>query len=316
MAELNMKNIREQFKKEGIFYTDSELAKKLKALVDEKKTDYKTVYDPTAGQGNLLAQFKGDYDLYGQDIHGDELEKAREILGDRFHYYTGDTLADDGFKGMQFDVIVGNPPFSIKWNPKELEEDERFKEAPALPPPSKADYAFLLHIIHHLKDDGVAAVLNFPGILYRGQKEGKVRKWLIENNWIDTVISVPGGYFVDTAIATCILVLRKNKDTTDIKFESWLKDKSEVVPLEKVKNEDYTLAVGTYVDESDPVEPIDIGEVNAQVMEFGRIGILQDYANWKAIDMIDGGKHAKEYIKMLEDTLSQIREMEERNGNL
>lgn len=116
-----------------------------------------------------------------------------------------------------------------------------------LPPKSKADYAFLLHIIHLLADDGIAIVLNFPGILYRGNSEGILRKWFVDNNWIEKVIQIPSKQFVDTSIATSLLVIKKNKTTTNIEFIDNEFKLSRIVPLDEIINNSYNLSVNSYV---------------------------------------------------------------------
>lgn len=249
MKQKSIKNIRQEFKDNGIFYTPPALAEKLKSYVDFEP---ETVYDPTCGAGNLLRVFRENVKKYGQELDAEQLGL---IDIPNFKGYAGDTLLDDGFKGMKFDCIVANPPFSVKWNPDELEEDERFSCSPVLPPPSKADWAFMLHILHHLADDGIAVVLEFPGILYRGQREGKVRKWFVQNNYIDRVVHVPGNTFEDTAISTCIVVLKKNRETTDIVFED--KEKTETVSLERIEENDYSLSVSLYIEEEIEKEEID-----------------------------------------------------------
>ena len=240
-GEKNIKNIKAEFKANGIFYTPPELAETIKSYVDFEP---KRVYDPTAGQGNLLAVFPDEVAKYGQELYSEELEKARQRLKN-FHGYAGDTLADDGFPNEQFDLIVANPPFSVKWSPNP--EDVRWKGAPTIPTAGKADYAFLLHILYHLAYDGKAICLEFPGILYRGQREGKIRQWMVEKNYIERVVSVPGNTFVDTSIATCILVLNKHKNTTDIIFEDKGLGAERVVSFDDVKKESFNLSVSTYV---------------------------------------------------------------------
>lgn len=249
MKQKSIKNIRQEFKDNGIFYTPPELAEKLKSYVDFEP---ETVYDPTCGAGNLLRVFHENVKKYGQELDAEQLGL---IDIPNFKGYAGDTLLDDGFKGMKFDCIVANPPFSVKWNPDELASDERFSCSPVLPPPSKADWAFMLHILHHLADDGIAVVLEFPGILYRGQREKKVRKWFVQNNYIDRVVHVPGNTFEDTAISTCIVVLKKNRETTDIVFED--KEKTETVSLERIEENDYSLSVSLYIEEEIEKEEID-----------------------------------------------------------
>ena len=249
--EKNIRNIRNEFKKNGIFYTTTELAETLKKYVDFQP---KKIYDPTCGQGNLLSVFPDETEKYGQELFADELEKARERLKN-FHGYAGDTLKDDGFKGMKFDLIVANPPFSIKWEPDP--NDERFKNAPCVPSAGKADYAFILHILYHLADHGKAVCLEFPGVLYRGNREGKIRQWMIEQNLIERVVHVPGDNFVDTKIATCIIVFSKDKSTTDIVFEDMETGKERTVSAEEVKENGYTLSVSSYIYEEPQREAID-----------------------------------------------------------
>lgn len=249
MKEKSIKNIRQEFRKKGIFYTPSTLAKKIKSYVD---IEPKSVYDPTCGSGNLLKVFHENVKKYGQEL--DE-EQLKMIDIPNFVGYAGDTLLDDGFSKMKFDCIVANPPFSVKWNPEELKDDIRFSCSPALPPPSKADWAFMLHILYHLSCNGVAVILEFPGILYRGQKEGKIRRWFVENNYIDRVVHIPGNTFEDTAIATCIVVLKKNRDTTDVIFEDG--ERTEVISAETIRENDYNLSVCIYIQEEVEKEEID-----------------------------------------------------------
>lgn len=249
MKEKSIKNIRKEFKDNGIFYTPPELAERLKSYINFEP---ESVYDPTCGAGNLLRVFHENVKKYGQEL---DVEQLSLIDIPNFTGASGDTLREDRFAGMKFDCIVANPPFSVKWNPDELAEDERFSCSPVLPPPSKADWAFMLHILHHLSDNGVAVVLEFPGILYRGQREGKVRRWFIENNYIDRVVHVPGNTFEDTSISTCIVVLKKNRDTTDIVFEDG--GRTETVSLERIKENDYSLSVSMYIEEEIEKEEID-----------------------------------------------------------
>lgn len=249
MKEKSIKNIRQEFKNNGIFYTPPELVEKLKSYIDFEP---ESVYDPTCGAGNLLRVFHENVKKYGQELDAEQLGL---IDIPNFHGYAGDTLIDDGFKGMKFDCIVANPPFSVKWKPEELATDERFTCVPVLPPPSKADWAFMLHILHHLSDNGVAMILEFPGVLYRGQREGKVRRWFVENNYIDRVVHIPGNMFEDTSISTCIVVLKKNRETTDIVFEDG--ERTEIVSRKRVEENDYALSVSLYIEEEIEKEEID-----------------------------------------------------------
>lgn len=245
----SIKNIRQEFKENGIFYTPPELAEKLKSYVDFEP---ETVYDPTCGAGNLLKVFHENVKKYGQELDGEQLEL---IDLPNFHGYAGDTIMDDGFPAMKFDCIVANPPFSVKWEPERLADDVRFRDCPVLPPPSKADWAFMLHILYHLSENGIAVVLEFPGILYRGQREGKVRRWFVENNYIDRVVNIPGNTFEDTSIPTCIIVLKKNRKTTDIIFEDG--ERSESVSYQTIAENDFSLSPSIYLTEEIEKEEID-----------------------------------------------------------
>ncbi len=249
MKQKSIKNIRQEFKDNGIFYTPPALAEKLRSYVD---IEPESVYDPTCGAGNLLRVFHENVKKYGQELDGEQLSL---INIPNFTGYSGDTLKDDKFAGTKFDCIVANPPFSVKWEPDALADDVRFKDCPTLPPPSKADWAFMLHILNHLSDNGVAVVLEFPGILYRGQREGKVRRWFVENNYVDRVVNIPGNTFEDTSIATCIVVLKKNRTTTDITFEDG--ERTKTVPYEAVEENDFNLSVNVYLPEIVEKEEID-----------------------------------------------------------
>lgn len=253
MKEYNIKTIRQDFKEKGIFYTTKDLAEYLKSFLPD---DVKEIYDPTCGNGGLLRVFDDDVIKYGQDINAEQVQYARENLIN-FHGVVGDTLTDPAFADRKFKYIIANPPFSIKWEQK---NDERFEGYPCLPPKSKADYAFIAHILHFLTDDGTAVVLNFPGILYRRQSEGKIRQYLIEQNLIDTVIAVDGGHFVDTKIATCVLILKKKKETTNIKFIH--NEREIIIPVEQIAENDYNLSVSYYLPEEIKREVIDPAVIN------------------------------------------------------
>lgn len=210
-----------------------------------------SVYDPTCGAGALLSVFPEGTEKFGQDIDAAALGDA--ALLPNFHGYLGDVLSDPAWLDKRFPAIVANPPFSIKWEPQ---ADERFMLAPTVPTAGRADYAFLLHILHMLADDGTAVVLSFPGILYRGQREGTLRAWMIETNVIDQVILIPGDTFVDTAIATAILVLRKNRKPGDpIRFEDREHSVERLVPVDEVRSNSYSLSVQQYVRPPEPDVP-------------------------------------------------------------
>ena len=312
IKEKNMKNIRQEFKEKGIFYTSSELAETLKKYVPFKP---KKVYDPTCGAGNLLAVFDDDIEKYGQELYEDQLNIAAERLKN-FHGYAGDTLIDDGFKDEKFDCIVGNPPFSIKW--EQNPNDERFNKAGVLPPPSKADYAFLLHILHHLSDDGIAVVLNFPGILYRGNKAGKVREWFVRNNYIEKVIAIPKDKFVDTNISTCILVLRKNKETTDIFFEDTETGATHAATFEEIEKNNFNLSVHTYAYIEEEKEKIDIQTLNAELRECDVKHIIANLEYDYQICKLEGDMLAhRNFVKTVKRAVEEYEKRleEEENNN-
>ena len=248
MADYNLKSIKKEFKAKGVFYTTNETALLMKSFIDIEVNE---VYDPTCGDGSLLSVFDDDVKKYGQEINNHQLEEAKNRLNN-FCGYCGDTLKDPAFNDKKFKCIVANPPFSIAWEPpisNGFFTDDRFKNVPALPPKSKADYAFILHIIHYLASDGIAVVLNFPGILYRGNKEGEIRRWLIENNFIDKIIRIPGKTFVDTSIETALIIFKKNKTTTDVTFIDYEKDKSYVASFEEIKRNDFVLSINSFIKE-------------------------------------------------------------------
>lgn len=246
----NIKSIKKCFKDNGVFYTPSELALLMKSYVSITP---KNVYDPTCGDGALLSVFDDNVPKYGQEINQQQLEVANKKLVN-FTGVCGDTLQNPAFKDQKFSLIMANPPFSIKWNPN---KDERLENYPALPPPSKADYAFIAHILHYLSDNGEAIVLCFPGILYRGNAEGKIRQFLIERNYIDRVVSIPGGYFIDTNIATNLIVLRKNKQDDRIVFEDKENNIIKEVNIEEIRKNDYNLSINNYIQIEVPKENVD-----------------------------------------------------------
>jgi type I restriction-modification system DNA methylase subunit len=277
----NIKSIKEEFKAKGIFYTTNELALLIKSFVDIETDE---VYDPTCGDGALLSVFNDEVKKYGQEINDHQLEEAKKRLVN-FEGYCGDTLKEPAFFDKKFKCIVANPPFSIAWEQPILNgmfTDDRFRLCPALPPKSKADYAFILHILHYLADDGVAVVLNFPGILYRGNSEGQIRKWIVDNNWIEKIIRIPGKQFVDTTIETALIVFKKNKTTTDIEFIDIEKDKKYIATLDEIKKNNYTLSVSNFVQDDIIVvkhDPIELQNNTRKIMiENLKRGILFDKA--------------------------------------
>ena len=251
--EYNLKNIKQDFKEKGIFYTPPELVEMMKSYIT---VSFDEVYDPTCGDGGLLKTFDDNIKKYGQEINEHQLKVAENNVNN-FIGYLGDTLTNPGFIEKKFKLIMGNPPFSVKWTPQ---SDERFINAPTIPTAGRADFAFLLHILHYLDDEGQAIVLQFPGVLYRGNREKTLRKYFIEKNYIERVVHIPENTFVDTKIATALIVFRKNKTTTDIIFEDKETDKEIIVPFDKIKENDFNLSVNSYIPKEevkityDPIE--------------------------------------------------------------
>lgn len=270
--ERSIAAVRQSFKDAGVFYTDEALAIYLKSFIPD---DVSEVYDPTCGGGALLAVFGDEVEKYGQEINEEQaMETSLSLVN--CHIVQGDTLRSPAFSGKRFQAIVANPPFSIKWCPEDVNDnDARFREAPCLPPPSKADYAFLLHIFHYLAEDGTAAVLNFPGILYRGQREGKIRKWLIEQNCIDRVELIEKGHFADTNITTALIVMRKNRTEDYITMRDGESGMEGKVPLCDVAVNGYNLSPTSYLQKEEEVVVVDTRE-------------LEDKARKHALNVIEG----------------------------
>lgn len=299
--EKNLKNMRKEFQKRGIFYTPKEDALKFKKLID---IEYDEVYDPTCGQGNLLQIFDDNIKKYGQELDPLELEKAKSLLAN-FEGYAGDTLKEDKFKDKKFKLIIANPPFSIKWEPNK--DDERFSQCPVLAPKSKADWGFNIHIIAKLKNDGEAIVLNFPGTAYRGNAEKKIRKWFIDNNYIDKVISYPPKTFVDTAIATVIYIFKKNRPTTDITFVNDNADEKTVTKDEVIDN-DYNLSPSYYVPIEEEKEEIDPKELSKQAREGMIKHLKKDIKMDLTISLIEKDLEGhRQYLNNLKNVINQAK---------
>ena len=298
----------------GEFFTPSDVSELLTRLGTVGKTKINKVYDPACGSGSLLlkavkilgkdAVTNG---FYGQEINVTTFNLCRinmflhDIGFDKFDIECEDTLTNpQHWDDEPFELIVSNPPYSIKWagddNPL-LINDPRFAPAGVLAPKSKADMAFIMHSLSWLAPNGTAAIVCFPGIMYRGGAEKKIRKYLIDNNFIDCIIQLPSNLFYGTTIATCIMVLKKGKKDNKVLFIdatnecikvtnnnrltpenidkivytykcrqvsdhfSYLADYNEVV-----KN-DYNLSVSTYVEAEDTREKIDIVKLNAEIAE-------------------------------------------------
>lgn len=304
-SDYSLKSIRQGFKERGVFYTPPELAEYMKSLID---IEFHSVYDPTCGRGNLLSSFPDDIAKYGQDIEWEAIEYCHQNLKNFTGYY-GDTLTDDKFKDMKFDLIFANPPFSIKYDISKInkENDKRFKDLPCLPPQSKADWAFMAHILDKLSDNGMAIILEFPGILYRSKKEGDIRKWFVDNNYIDTIIQIPSGKFTDTTISTSMIVLRKNKKNTDIKFVDIENELEYVAKIQEVIDNDYNLSVNNFCIKEEVKDVIDSWEMENTIRNM----VIQKLENTikyhKMIAMLEGYE-----IKSFLNALAKVIEKEKK----
>lgn len=240
------KSFRQNLRKSGVFFTPKKLSEYMRSFFP---SDVAEIYDPTCGDGGLLAEFDGAK-KYGQEIDAEQGNYAATNLVDA-QIEIGDTLDDDKFKDRKFRYIVANPPFSVAWEPQ---MDERF-DGFGLAPKSKADYAFILHCIHHLDDDGIAVVMCFPGVCYRGQLEGKIREQIIRKNLLDRVVEIPGGDFDDTSISTVLFIFRKNRQTNSVVFENKETGESREVEFEEIEKNGFNLSVCQYIEpKSDKAE--------------------------------------------------------------
>lgn len=219
----------------GEYFTPEHVSKLIAQLALHGQTTVNKIYDPAAGSGSLLLQAKKHFDnhiidegFFGQEINHTTYNLARmnmflhNVNYDKFHIVLGDTLKDPQLMNEKpFDAIVSNPPYSVKWigdDDPTMINDDRFAPAGVLAPKSKADFAFVLHALHYLSPRGRAAIVCFPGIFYRGGAEQKIRKYLVDNNFVETIISVAPNLFYGTSIAVTLLVLSKKKTDTKTQF--------------------------------------------------------------------------------------------------
>ena len=245
-------------KKAGEFYTPQEVSEILSEIVVTGKTRLKSVYDPTCGSGSLLLRTArgGNADtIYGQEKNPTTFNLCRMnmllhgIKYKDFEIHNGDTLENDELGEHQFDAVVANPPFSAEWTAAEkCNNDDRFSKAGVLAPKSKADYAFILHMLYHLNDGGTMACVATHGVLFRGAAEGKIRRFLIEKkNYIDAIIGLPANIFYGTSIPTCILVMKKCRQSDDnILFIDASKEFEKVKTQNKLRPEHIQKIIETY----------------------------------------------------------------------
>jgi len=300
----------------GEFFTPPHVSKLIAQLAMHKQTTVNKIYDPAAGSGSLLLQAKKHFDnhviedgFFGQEINHTTYNLARmnmflhNINYDKFDIALGNTLIDPHFgDDKPFDAIVSNPPYSVNWigsDDPTLINDDRFAPAGVLAPKSKADFAFVLHALSYLSGKGRAAIVCFPGIFYRGGAEQKIRKYLVDNNFIETIIALPSNLFYGTSISVNILILSRHK--TDIKTQfidatgkdffkkvtnnNVLEDKhiekimelfdrkSDEVHIavsidnQKIAKNDYNLSVSSYVEAKDNKEKINIATLHQDVAQ-------------------------------------------------
>ena len=296
----------------GEYYTPQEVSELLTRIALVGKTDVNKVYDPACGSGSLLLNFAKilgrenvRQGFYGQEINITTYNLCRinmflhDVDYDKFDIGHGDTLTDPlHWDDEPFEAIVSNPPYSIKWAGDDsplLINDPRFSPAGVLAPKSKADLAFIMHSLSWLATNGTAAIVCFPGILYRGGAEQKIRKYLVDNNFIDCVIQLPGNLFYGTSIATCIMVLKKSKSENSTLFIDASREFVKVtnnnkltqdnigkiiaaytsgdsvqhftklVPNSDVAEQGYNLSASTYVEQEDKREVVDITALNAEI---------------------------------------------------
>ena len=298
----------------GEFFTPQYVSTLLTKIALAGRISVNKVYDPCCGSGSLLLntakQIGADgvrIGFFGQEINLTTYNLCRinmflhDINFNKFDIALGDTLKEPAhWDDEPFEMIVSNPPYSIKWegknNPLNI-NDPRFAPAGVVAPASKADLAFTMHMLSWLSADGTAAIVEFPGVLYRGGAEGKIRTYLVQNNFVDTVIQLPENLFFGTTIATCIIVLKKAKASSDVLFidaskefvhvgnRNNLSDEnieriyrtymnreeveyfSKLVPNDDIVNNDANLSVGSYVEKEDTREKIDIDELNARIKQ-------------------------------------------------
>lgn len=298
----------------GEFFTPQYVSTLLTKIALAGRTSVNKVYDPCCGSGSLLLNTvkqigqKGvRTGFFGQEINLTTYNLCRinmflhGIDFNKFDIALGDTLKHPKhWDDEPFEMIVSNPPYSIKWDGKNdptLINDLRFSPAGVLAPASKADLAFTMHMLSWLAADGTAAIVEFPGVLYRGGAEAKIRKYLVENNYVDTVIQLPPNLFFGTSIATCIIVLKKSKATSDVLFidaseefihvgnlnnlsdeniekiySTYMERKeveyfSKLVSNDEILENDVNLSVSSYVEKKDDREEIDIHKLNAEIKE-------------------------------------------------
>lgn len=300
----------------GEFFTPQEVSEVLARIASHDNPHIRKVYDPACGSGSLLMKFvkyagakAKEIEFYGQEINPTTYNLCRinmflhDVNYAKFDIQLGDTLTTPHHLGQHFDAIVSNPPYSAKWEGKEnaiLINDMRFSPAGVLAPASKADLAFTMHMLYHLNETGTCAIVEFPGVLYRGAAEKKIREYMIKNNFVDTIIQLPANLFFGVSIATCIIVIKKNKkdnnilfvDASELCYKEGDKNKlgadnqdaivgayaerkevkyfTKLVSNDEVLENDANLSVSSYVEKEDKREVIDIVELNKEIEKLSK----------------------------------------------
>lgn len=257
------------------------------------------------GRGYLLSVFDDDIKKYGQELDPQALEDAKDSLKN-FIGEVGDTIKVDKFPDMKFDLIVANPPFSIKYEQtKELENDIRFKDLPTLAPAGRADYMFIAHCISKLNDKGQAIILGFPGILYRKAREYTIRKYLIEQGFIEKVIHIKGDTFVDTKIATCVLVIKKHRQDKSILFVDTENGIEHLANYEEIVENDYNLSVSTYCIKEEVKEQINPLELQEEAHRAFKANIIKSLSFTKFV-CENEGLDFKDYVMDILNTVKSF----------
>jgi type I restriction enzyme M protein len=295
-------------KKAGEFYTPQQVSKVLAKIVTKGKSKLKSVYDPTCGSGSLLLRVAKEVEdvsnFYGQELNRTTYNLCRmNMIMHDVHYRKFDIKQEDTLEHPQhleerFEAIVANPPFSAKWSANDLFlSDDRFSQYGRLAPSSKADFAFVQHMIHHLDENGTMAIVLPHGVLFRGAAEGHIREYLIEDrNYLDAVIGLPANIFYGTSIPTCILVFKKCREDSDnilfidasrefekVKTQNYLTDEnvckivdtyanrkeiakySHLASMNEIKENDYNLNIPRYVDTFEEEERVDLDAVSLEL---------------------------------------------------